>query len=228
MGNIFRVYRDTEHLGLSLAHELANLIRVIVLKRKICHMVFPGSRFLATLLKYLRSQNIPWVALHLYPSDERCVQPGHIERNDHFVEEWLFGYVPFPNENLHSIPAELGPEEAAKQYCQLLDQTPSFDIVLLGMGLDGHTASLFPGHKALTDPCSSVPIYDAPKPPLERVSIGLFRLKAAHKRWIVATGTEKCHVLARVQQGESLPVTLVRPTGFFVDATAATLLQHES
>ena len=82
-------------------------------------------------------------------------------------------------DNFHPIPAESGPKRAAEQYADLLDKTGRLDIVVLGMGEDGHTASLFPDNDALNDQHSAVAVYGAPKPPGERVSIGLVALKNA-------------------------------------------------
>lgn len=221
VSNGFHVYRDTERLYASLAGELAQLIRTAVSNRGACHMVFPGGRSPHRALQLLSEQQLPWAALHLYPSDERCLPTGDAERNDQLVDELLLGRVPLPSKNLHRIPAELGPEEGSAQYSRLLRQVPRFDVALLGVGPDGHTASLFPRHPALSDERPAVPVCDAPKPPPARVSIGFARLLAARERWVIATGSEKRDLMIRVRQGADLPVMRVRPTAWFMDVAAA-------
>lgn len=138
------VFPNPETLARVLADDLVQHIRTAVAARGVCHCVFPGGRSPRRVLELLREQDLPWKALHLYPSDERCVPLGDSERNDRLIAELFLGQVPLPPTHLHSIPAELGPEEGATWFSQLLAQTPPFDIALLGVGPDGHTASLFP------------------------------------------------------------------------------------
>ena len=217
---IFCVYRDAEHLAVSLVSELAQMIRVAIADRGVCHMVFPGGRSPRRALELLSGQDLPWDMLHLYPSDERCLPVGDVERNDRLIDELLLTRVSLPPKNLHRIPAELGPEEGAALYNQLLHQTPPFDIALLGVGPDGHTASLFPGHPALADGCAAVPVWNAPKLPPERVSLGLGGLLAARQRLVVATGSEKCELIGQIQRGVDLPVARIQPTKWYLDAAA--------
>jgi 6-phosphogluconolactonase len=206
-----------------LANRLTELIHAAVVLNGNCHIVFPGGNTQRQIFEQLRYADIPWPELHLYPSDERCVPVGDPQRNDRLFDELLLALSPLALKNLHRIPAELGPEEGALRYSWLLDQAPHFDIALLGVGPDGHTASLFPNHPALRDHRPAVPVRNAPKPPPDRVSIGLARLQAARERWVIVTGAEKRDLLCRVRRGEDLPVTRVRPTVFFVDAEAAKL-----
>ena len=88
------------------------------------------------------------------------------------------------------------------------------------MGEDGHTASLFPGNAALEDKRSAVPVYDAPKPPGERVSIGLDTLRNAGECIVIATGEGKREALSKLKQGEIFPVGMVKPDVWFVDEAA--------
>lgn len=215
------VFPNPETLARALADDLVQHIRTAVAARGVCHCVFPGGRSPRRVMELLREQDLPWKALHLYPSDERCVPLGDSERNDRLIAELFLGQVPLPPTHLHSIPAELGPEEGATWFSQLLAQTPPFDIALLGVGPDGHTASLFPGHPALADERPAVPVWHAPIPPLERVSLGLGRLLAARSRIVVVTGREKRGLIGQLQRGADLPVVQVEPTGWYLDTQAA-------
>jgi 6-phosphogluconolactonase len=132
----------------------------------------------------------------------------------------LFSQQKSTDKNFHPIPAELDPEQGARSYAALLDTTAGMDIVVLGMGEDGHTASLFPGNAALDDLHSAVPVYDAPKPPSERISLGLNTLKNAGEVIVIATGGNKREALKKLTEGEVLPVSLVEPGVWFVDEEA--------
>src|SRR5262249_1146185 len=102
------------------------------------------------------TERLEWQRIDLFWGDERCVPPNHPESNDRMTRESLIGHVPIPPENVHRIRGEDEPEEAAEAYEQLLRDffgpggvpSRSFDLVLLGMGAEGHTASIFPGTPA--------------------------------------------------------------------------------
>lgn len=214
---------NAEELNVVVADELAYLIQTVVLNRGICHMVFPGGRSPRGVFEILTRKTLPWSALHLYPSDERCVPQGSSDRNDVLIDELLLSDVHFPEKNLHRIPAELGAEEGAHRYNELLSHVPRFDIAFLGVGEDGHTASLFPGSSTLEDERTVVPVFGSPKPPTDRVSIGLARLREAHERWVVVAGLEKKNILSQMSLRNDLPVNRILPTRLFVDQFASGL-----
>jgi len=203
---IHHVYADKELLASELADELARQIRMTVETKGFCHMVFPGGSSPRAVLRYLREKEVPWRMLHLYPSDERCLPIKDPERNDRLIDELLVPYVPLLEENIHRIPAELGPEEGAFRYSEVLRKIPVFDIVLLGVGADGHTASLFPDHPSISDDRDAVPVTDAPKLPQSRVSIGLRRLQQAHHRHVIVLGREKKNLFLSPQRSSNAPV----------------------
>lgn len=216
-------FSTAEILAYSVTDMLERKIQAAVNIRGVCRLVFPGGHSIVRVLELLRERSLPWSAVHFYLSDERCVPVGHIQRNDRLIKEAFFRKVPLPSENLHSIPAELGAEEGAESFSELLLHTPPFDIALLSAGPDGHTASLFPGDSALHDTRYAVPILNAPKPPQARVSIGLTRLRLATERWMVIAGAEKRDLVVRLMQGEILPVTQIQPTKWFVDQSLVPL-----
>ena len=110
----------------------------------------------------------------------------------------------------------------------MIDSVAAFDIVLLGMGEDGHTASLFPGNVALENVASVVPVYDSPKSPGQRVSIGLDMLKHAGERIVIATGRSKSNAFQKLRAGEVLPVAMIEPDVWFVDHAAVDYLSEVS
>jgi 6-phosphogluconolactonase len=120
--------------------------------------------------------------------------------------------VPIPAAQIHTIAAELGAVAGARHYAELLAAVPEFDLVLLGLGEDGHTASLFPGDSAAlqsVDP--ALPIGNAPKPPAQRISMSAARL--AHSRTVLfaVTGPDKREALLRWRQGILIPAALIAP-----------------
>ena len=114
----------------------------------------------------------------------------------------------------------MGSAIAAEVYAKLLDASPVMDIVLLGMGEDGHTASLFPGNAALQDNRLAVPVYDSPKPPSERVSMGYAALNAARHRILMVAGSGKTDALVRIRAGEALPIAAIADAEWLVDHDA--------
>ena len=188
--------------------------------REHCHVALPGGSTPATCLSRLAEQPLPWDRVHWYLGDERCLPRGAAERNDRMIEQHLWHAITAPKNNIHPIPAELGAERAAEIYAGLIDAIDRLDIVLLGMGEDGHTASLFPDNPALNDPGSVVPVHHAPKPPADRVSLGITTLKAATERVVLTTGPGKRDATDQVKAGVPLPINRIGPLLWFVDRAA--------
>lgn len=176
---------------------------------------------------------VPWGAVEVFFGDERCVGECDPERNDAAAREALLLKVPVPPENVHPIPSLA--RDAAERYESLLRArldapspgVPVLDLVLLGLGEDGHTASLFPGHAALRETERLVARVDgAPKPPSSRVTLTFPLLNAARAVAFVVSGAAKKEALARVLAGDrALPAACVDPASgerlFFLDRAAA-------
>jgi 6-phosphogluconolactonase len=133
------------------------------------------------------------------------------------------GRVLIPPGQVHPIPAELGPDAAAAAYTRAIAPAMPFDLVLLGMGEDGHTASLFPGRDVSGD-ALVIPVREAPKPPPERVSLTPRALGDCREMLILVTGAGKREALAAWRRGSDLPVTRAADAGrarVLVDRDAA-------
>jgi len=191
-----------------------------VLDKGMCHVVLPGGSTPAECISLLAEKDLPWEKIHWYPGDERCYPIGHIDRNDTMIKSRLFAEEGSVKENFHAIPAELGPAHGARRYASLVESIAEFDIVVLGMGEDGHTASLFPGNAALNNMAAVVPVYGSPKSPDERISIGLDMLKYAGECIVITTGSSKKDALEKLTAGAVLPVGMVEPDVWFVDDAA--------
>jgi 6-phosphogluconolactonase len=215
-------FADPEALARHAAERVAILCRQAVKEHGACHLVLAGGRTPKRCYELLRAMDLPWPALHIWFGDERCLPAGDPGRNDAMADSALLDHVPIPATQVHRIPAEKGPEAAADAYAAQLSAAPPMDVVLLGMGEDGHTASLFPGNPALDDERLAVPVHGSPKPPPERVSMGYRALNAAHHRLILVTGAGKAEALARIKGGESLPAARLAASEWLTDRAAGT------
>ena len=155
-----------------------------------------------------------WKHVHLWLGDERCVPDGDPESNAQMVRESLYANARAEPPSLHVLPSPLVPEDAAWLYgLEVRARVPDlvFDIVLLGMGPDGHTCSLFPGHPVLgVSEAPVAPVRGSPKPPPERVTLTLPVLRRARFTQLLVTGADKHDALARTLAGDpSLPLALL-------------------
>lgn len=171
------------------------------------HVAVCGGSTVGRVYDLLGRQVGDWDAVHLWYGDERMVPHDSPESNHRLVVEHLDA----PGATWHPVPTGLTPEDAAAAYSQELDGTV-LDVTLNGMGPDGHTASLFPGHPALFAQGVAVAVHDAPKPPPERVTLTLGKLNEARRIVLLVTGAEKAPMLARVLAGPDIdvPASLLR------------------
>lgn len=191
------------------------------------HLVLSGGDTPRALYRSLRSADTEWAAWHFYFGDERCIPRGNGERNSHMAEDAWLGHVPIRAAQLHIIPAELGAHDAAAGYAQTLQDVGDFDLLLLGLGEDGHTASLFPHHHwgATRDSPDALAILDAPKPPTERVSLSAARLSRAREVLFLVAGASKRDAVTRWRAGANIPARAVTPAAG-VDVLVEVALLH--
>ena len=171
-------------------------------------IVLAGGSTPLRVYQLLSQQDHDWQNWQVYYGDERCLPVDHSERNSTMAARALLDRVAIPREQVHPIPAELGAETAAGQYSQLIDGALPFDLVLLGLGEDGHTASLFPGHVHSSGQLV-VPVSDAPKPPPERVSLTAEALSQTQNLLFLVTGSNKQEAIKRWFLGGDLPAAEV-------------------
>ncbi len=204
--------------SIAAADFIAAQIGAAIEARGICHMIVPGGNTPAGCFAALAEKPLPWDKLHCYPGDERCYHVGHAERNDVMIEANLLSRI--PGIHFHPMPAELGAEQAALAYQSIIEAVDLFDIAFLGMGEDGHTASLFPGNVALAETASVIAVYDSPKPPADRISMSMPILRQARLRVVLAAGPSKASIMGSIRSGEPLPVNQVGDIHWFVDEAA--------
>jgi 6-phosphogluconolactonase len=169
---------------------------------------------------------IPWARAHLFWVDERCVPPDHEDSNYRMVRERLLDHVPIPPANVHRMQGEMDPVEAAARYEEGMRQFftsskssggafPVFDLVLLGLGADGHTASLFPGTRAIRESARWVIGHYVDAQKGWRITLTPPVINAARTVVFIVAGTGKSPVLRDILEGpflpDVLPAQIVRP-----------------
>lgn len=178
------------------------------------------------------ARRLDWSAVDVFWADERCVAPTDEQSNYRMAREALLDRVPIPADRIHHIAGEIEPLAAADAYeltlREVLGGEGRLDLILLGMGADGHTASLFPRHQALAETDRwIVPVHASADPPW-RVTMTLSLINAARHVLFLVTGAEKAVAVRDLQEGEPLPASMARPSDgtltFLVDVEAASLL----
>ncbi|KAI4307053.1 hypothetical protein L6164_030283 [Bauhinia variegata] len=241
-----------EHLAVSLAKYVADRSNKITKEKGSFTVVLSGG----SLIKYLRKLveppyvgSIEWSKWHVFWVDERVVPKDHLDSNYKLAHDGFLSKVPIPRGNIYTIDDALPAEGAADVYETALRRLvksnvitlssasgfPKFDLTLLGMGPDGHVASLFPGHPLLKENQKWVTfIKDSPKPPPQRITFTLPVINSTRNVAIVVTGAGKADAvytaLEEDERYDKLPIQLVSPEGelkWFLDKGAASKLYKQ-
>jgi 6-phosphogluconolactonase len=224
----WHVFPDDASLQSDARGRVLAAARDAIAKHGAFDIVLAGGNTPRKLYRALRDAGTDWACWHVWYGDERCAPSDDPERNSRMArDEWL-DHVPVRAGNVHPIPAERGAREAAALYARELRSVDAFDLVLLGLGEDGHTASLFPGHDWGThaDSPDAIAVFDAPKPPPERVSLSAHRLSNARQVLFLVEGAGKRDAVASWQRGEPMPAASITPetsvgVDVLLDAAAA-------
>ncbi len=231
------VVRDAEALAATAASWTAEAIATAVRERGACFLALAGGETPRSCYQRLAQPpyrgGLPWHAVHVFWSDERRVPLDDLASNYAMARQTLLDHVPVPAMQIHPLhdPEHDGEKAAAAAAASLLQLPrdgagwPRFDLVLLGLGEDGHTASLFPGDPALEEPRAWVRAVIASKPPPERLTFTLPLINAARSVLFLVQGAGKREALFGVRRhDERLPASRVRPTDgelrFLVDQEA--------
>lgn len=207
-------FATPESLRQAIADKLCAYANACITERGVFTLVLAGGETPRTIYAMLRHCQTDWQCWQVYFGDERCLPEGDPQRNDSMAcSSWL-DHVPLPTQNIHRIPADKGAAFAVPHYAQLLAGVPLFDLVLLGLGEDAHTASLFPGHDwgALAGSPAVLAVSGAPKPPTERITLSAQRLGMSRAVWFIVSGKNKQEALRRWRAGEPIPASAVNST----------------
>ncbi len=243
---ILHVGKDPVETAFILAQEMVKYFESVSSNRKHVYLAISGGSTPRTLYQLLASEEqfrdrIPWRKIQLFWVDERWVPQDHPDSNFRMVKETLLSRVPIPDFQIHPMPvASFPPEDAKAKYERVLERMfeivvgsrdlPTFDLVLLGMGSDGHTASIFPGRVAesLMKVSTWVECPFVPQLNSRRMTLTPVVLNAAREAWFLVCGEKKALTLKKVLKGRkdplNLPAQMIRPRGrspkWFVDVHA--------
>ncbi len=171
-------------------------------------LVLAGGTTPEKVYRLLAKSEADWQNWWIYHGDERCLPVDHLDRNSVMAAKALLDQVAIPKNQIFDIPAELGPEQGALAYRQAVADALPFDLVLLGMGEDGHTASLFPGHQHNPNELTHA-VYNSPKPPPERISISAKALSDSKQVIFLITGTNKREAIKQWCSDADLPIASI-------------------
>lgn len=241
------VVANPDELSLRAADEFVRQAREAVQAKGFFTVVLSGGSTPRGLYTVLASdeyrERVPWSKVYLFWGDERCVSPEHLDSNYRISRELLLDKVPIPNENIHRMPAEQEDHvHAAMEYEQTIraffhpepGELPRFDLIVLGMGEDGHTASLFPWTSVLGERDRFVSANYVGKLGVYRLTLTAQLINQAAEVMFLISGESKASVLRDVLEGEyqpqRFPSQLIRPVNgrllFIVDRMAASMLMR--
>jgi 6-phosphogluconolactonase len=192
---------------------ILNSADIAIRERGAFHVVLAGGETPRAIYASLREVKANWGMWHIYFGDERCLPADSAERNSRMAGDAWLDHVTIPAGQTHAIPAELGATAAAECYATTLKSVGEFDLVILGLGEDGHTASLFPDKPwgAEANSPDALAVFDAPKPPPERVSMSAARLSRAQRVLFLVAGESKHKAVADWRAGKPLPARSIAP-----------------
>jgi 6-phosphogluconolactonase len=212
------VVQDADILASTVAARL--IVRIIdaQAERGWAGVVLTGGRVAAKVLRSVKelpaADAVDWSRIDLWWGDERFLPAGHPDRNETQAREALLDALPLDPARVHAMPASDGPDgddakAAAARYARELaaaakpgsSELPHFDVLMLGVGEDGHVASLFPGHTGLAEEGVTAAVYDSPKPPPVRVTLTMPTIQTAEEVWLIAAGKDKAAAVGMAIEG---------------------------
>jgi 6-phosphogluconolactonase len=218
----WRIFATADQVAEAACEHILNAAKEAIAEHGRFKLVLAGGTTPEKVYRLLSKAETDWSKWHLYYGDERCLPADHADRNSVIAENAMTMHVPIPAEQIYTIPAELGPEAGAQEYRKAVADALPFDMVLLGMGEDGHTASLFPGHVHNQDELTHA-VYNSPKPPPERVSLSAKALSDTRQLIFLITGISKQEPVKQWREGADLPVAAIEPANpidIYIDSDA--------
>jgi 6-phosphogluconolactonase len=208
----WQVFPDAAALAGQAEALILDAARAAIAARGVFHLVLAGGNTPKDAYECLRECGANWAKWQIYFGDERCLPRGDPGRNDTMARRAWLDHIRIPPVNIHPIPAEHGAEKGAQRYAEILRRVPEFDLVLLGLGEDGHIGSLFPGKPGLgKNDADVLAIRAAPKLPKERVSLSAARLSRARRALFLVSGESKRDAMRAWRAGADIPARHIAP-----------------
>ena len=220
-----------ERFGQAASERMAEAIEAAVGRSGRARVALAGGNTPRAVYRELAQIQLPWDRMEIYFGDERAVPPTDPQSNYRMARETLFDSVSIPPAQIHRMPAERTDlEVAAADYAALLPDR--FDLMVLGIGEDGHTASLFPASPALNERVRKVVAVNAPKPPFRRLTVTPPVIESAHALIMLAQGAAKAAAVVRAlgatDELRECPARLARDGTWILDRAAAALIPGKS
>ncbi|MGA8354859.1 MAG: 6-phosphogluconolactonase [Solirubrobacteraceae bacterium] len=213
---------DPEAVAVRAARDIAGQLQRAIEQRGRAHLALSGGGTPERTYELLVDAVEDWDAVEVWFADERCVPPQDEQSNYRMAAQTLLDRLASPPRAVHRMQGELGPQEGAHLYAQELrasfdgheSDVPALDLIVLGIGPDGHVASLFPGAPTLAaeDHELCLAVHDSPKPPSERITLSLAVLRAANRCLLLATGPSKADAVSAAmgEPTKHVPASLLR------------------
>jgi 6-phosphogluconolactonase len=213
---------DAEAVAERAAADVARYLKRVHEQRAVAHVALSGGTTPGRTYELLAGRAAELAGVEIWFADERCVPPQDEQSNYRLVAESLLSPAGVPPERVHRMEGELGAEEGARRYAQSLRDgvqprdgaLPVLDLIVLGIGPDGHIASLFPGSPLLDAGQQAVclGVHDSPKPPPERITLSLAMLRAARRCLLLAVGASKADAVSAMfaEPSRHVPASLLR------------------
>ena len=222
-----RIVCDSKDLPARAAARIALELTRAVIDRGRASLALAGGTTPKATYESLAGLPLDWSLIDIFFGDERCVPADHADSNYRMAKAALFDRITIPTERVHRMQGDLADRDAAaRSYAAELPER--LDVVVLGIGEDAHTASLFPGSAALREPTRLVLPVTGPKPPPERLSLTPPALRAARVCVVLGSGAGKAEPVRRAFQDPldivAVPIQLARDGVWFLDVPAASAL----
>lgn len=247
MNKKVQVFAGLEELSAAAAGQFIRLAEASIAERGRFDVALTGGSTPRRMYEYLANaryaEQVAWPSVHIYFGDERCVPPHHPDSNFGMAYEALLRHVPLPSAQIQRMHGEEDPTEAATAYARLLDAQlpksprgmPQFDLVLLGLGADGHIASLFPGTEGLAERSRCAVANYVPQLQAWRLSLTLPVIASGRQILLLVSGEPKASIVSKIladnDESPPLPAQMLESAAtleWYLDSAAASTLPGEN
>jgi 6-phosphogluconolactonase len=242
LDKIIKIFSSPNELAEKFAGEMVSMIKESTNQKKFFTIALSGGstpELLYQILGEKYAETVPWQYVHFFWGDERCVPPGNIESNFGMAREKLLSKIKIPSTNIHRIKGDEDPVSEARRYSEemalftlKIEGIPSLDLILLGLGEDGHTASIFPEHLELFDSDKICEVAIHPFSMQKRITFTGRVINNANAIAFLVSGKKKAGVVEKILKNDPLalnyPASYVVPVhgslSWFIDREAGNLL----